>query len=217
LFPLFWNEDFDLHVLFESGTSDSKILGEKSHFGLNFSLEPILPLESWFSALDSKILAGRSLFEQTHRERNELIASILKSKQHDQSPVIVLPSASAQEGDANYDFVTAEIKFIICNTSWIHGMKFRFYLVSNEEDRPGLFSWHGRTVFEDEIPPLQHVTVTAHAIFPYRGIYNVNKWTMDAQLSVSADILEFYTGKQGERKGKEFKVHPNSAHEIVID
>ncbi len=65
---------------------------------LNLSLEPPLPLARWLSAVDSKVLAGRALFERTFQERKELIHSLLSSKMSESSPVRVLlfhPSLAA--------------------------------------------------------------------------------------------------------------------------
>ena len=96
LFSLYWSDDLDLAFFF-----DCPKTGKRGHLmisELNLSLEPPLPLASWLSGIDSKVLAGRALFERTFQERKELIQSLLSSTMSESSPIRVLsfhPSLAA--------------------------------------------------------------------------------------------------------------------------
>lgn len=90
LFTNYWTDDIDLVFFFECPHSGAQ--GHLNINGLNLSLEPALPLASWLSGIDSKVLAGRALFERTFQERKELINSLLKSKMSESSPVRVILS-----------------------------------------------------------------------------------------------------------------------------
>lgn len=88
LFTLYWTDDIDLVFFYECPKTGAH--GHLSISGLNLSLEPSLPLASWLSGIDSKVLAGRALFERTFQERKELINSLVSSKMSESSPVRVL-------------------------------------------------------------------------------------------------------------------------------
>jgi hypothetical protein len=88
LFTLYWSDDLDFTCFFECPVTG--VQGHIAVTGVNLSLEPALPIASWFSGIDSKVLAGRALFERTFRERKELINSLLKVRAGDSSPVRIL-------------------------------------------------------------------------------------------------------------------------------
>lgn len=90
LFPLFWTDDIELCIFWES----SGEFGHLFHSGTNASLES-LPFSQYLARHDPKIFQKRSLFEQTARERKLLLQSLLKP--HPESfPIRVLVTASSQ-------------------------------------------------------------------------------------------------------------------------
>jgi hypothetical protein len=93
LFTLYWSDDLDIACFFECPVTG--VQGHINVTGLNLSLEPALPIASWFSGIDAKVLAGRALFERTFRERKELINSLLKVRVGDSSPVRLLIECAA--------------------------------------------------------------------------------------------------------------------------
>ena len=90
LFTIYWSDDVDLAFFYECPKTGAQ--GHLAISGLNLSLEPPLPLASWLSGIDSKVLAGRALFERTFQERKELIHSLVSSKMSESSPIRVLVS-----------------------------------------------------------------------------------------------------------------------------
>lgn len=122
-FALYWTDDLDL-VLFYN-CMEAQFKGHLTLNGLNFSLEPALPIAGWFSGLDEKVLAGRALFERTFRERKELITSLLKSKMSDSLPIRVILKCQA-DTKLDGDYVVFPVTFLIANTSWMHQVEFDF-------------------------------------------------------------------------------------------
>lgn len=142
LFTSYWTDDIDLVFFYDCPQTGAQ--GHLNINGLNLSLEPALPLASWLSGIDSKVLAGRALFERTFQERKELINSLLKSKMSESSPVRVIlsytPEMTLKDGyvfalieSNNFPFRIAllPIKVLIGNTSWLNEAEYEFEVVDS--------------------------------------------------------------------------------------
>lgn len=119
MFPSFWSDDLELCIFWEM--PESGIWGHLFHSGINASLEP-LPLSQWLSRLNIKQLEGRSLFEQTARERKALIQGLLK-RDCDTLPmrVICLTPSTPMAGSVG-------IEFQLGNPSWMYKCTYEFEL-----------------------------------------------------------------------------------------
>ena len=218
MFTLYLTDDMDLVFFWESQSTQSSevIRGHVCVTGVNLSLYAPLPLSAWFSNLDAKMLAGRSLFSATVRERKALIHSLIKKKSKELSPVRVLVQAKADvEIDVDSECVLP-VTVIIGNTSWMHVAEFVFEVVSNvsqEESSNGTaigngttdtkgssnasqtpvpqFSWIGQTSFKGKLKPLESTQFTAYAYLQTGGVmYDVNRWKLNVTLYFSDQVLD---------------------------
>ena len=86
IFPLFWTDDVEMCIFWDLPNSTQ--WGHLFHSGINTSLEP-LPIASWLSRHDERVLNGKALFETTARERRLLISALLK-KPTEGSPIRIV-------------------------------------------------------------------------------------------------------------------------------
>ena len=131
MFSLYWSDDIDIACFYEC---PSGIHGHITITGLTLSLESPLPIESWFSGLDAKALAGRALFERTFRERKELVDSLVKNKLSDSSPVRLILNCNPQVGIGADGFVLVPVQVSIGNTSCTHEAQYNFEAVNGNSD-----------------------------------------------------------------------------------
>jgi hypothetical protein len=203
IFSLYWSDDLMMSLFYTTNSS-------KGHVDLecfNVSLEPCLPIIEWFSGLDSKVLAGRALFERTFRERKKLITSLLKSKTYN-SPARVILSVVDSVILSN-GFVTVEIVVQVGNTSWMHEVLYEF------ETLKGGFSWAGKGRFIGKLDPLGAVSFSIFATFYAVGVYDVAHWKMKTKLAFP-EIIEKRGVNNNKRVGAEFVQTPTESQLLSV-
>ncbi|KAJ2997083.1 hypothetical protein HDV02_005897 [Globomyces sp. JEL0801] len=216
LFTLYWSDDLDLAIFYEIPTSN--IRGHLMVTGVNLSLEPPLPITDWFSGLDSKTLAGRALFERTFRERKELIASLLKPKMAESSPIRVIIKADKEVTLGENGHCIVPITINIGNTSWMHVADYELDLISQNNVQPTapIFPWIGQTKFIGNLKPHETVDVFAEALFTEYGVYDINQWKLTTKLSFPKSLLESDAVSKTVRTGSQFIQQPTAVEIIQV-
>ncbi|CAG8680954.1 5916_t:CDS:2, partial [Dentiscutata heterogama] len=137
-------------------------------------------------------IQSKALFEQTIRERNALINSLLKNKNFkDESPLkLVTQCADVYEHDfRNRSFCVVPIKISVKNCSWNRRIGYTLEMLSsdrNEASRstlhksvyPTAFQWTGPTSKYSILSANEEQTYIFKACFVRPGVYDVNRWRL---------------------------------------
>ncbi|KAJ3184112.1 Trafficking protein particle complex 8 [Gaertneriomyces sp. JEL0708] len=187
VFTLYFTDDVDISILWSADDGPRRIQGDHHIMHINLGLQG--PLQGMQVGLEplaklAKERAGKALFAETVREKRALISSLLKNTGAG-TPVRVIVTGT--------DGIWAEgpcllpVTIAICNTSGANRVKYSLSLdgsdVGTSTNAPSTpFHWIGTTRSKGSLGPEEETTITFMACFARRGVYNINRWTMNAEL-----------------------------------
>ncbi|RIB08725.1 ER-golgi trafficking TRAPP I complex 85 kDa subunit-domain-containing protein [Gigaspora rosea] len=185
LFPLYNTNDVDLSLYWNIPTLSRQ--GHHYIIGINLGVQ-----QNPFLSQNITTIQSRTLFEQTVRERNALINSLLKNKNFkDESPLkLVTQCTDVYEHDfRNRSFCVVPIKISVKNCSWNRRIGYTLEMLSsdrNETSRstlhksvyPTVFQWTGPTSKYSILSANEEQTYIFKACFVRPGVYDVNRWRL---------------------------------------
>ncbi|KAJ3290281.1 Trafficking protein particle complex 8 [Borealophlyctis nickersoniae] len=220
LFTLYLTDDVDLALFWESpGPNGTVHRGHHYIIGINLGLQAPLQMQRLAQLAASKGGgAGRALYAETVREKKAVVASLLKVRQKDASPVrVVVKAAHEARGSFADGPCTFPITLVLRNTSRVSTARYMLETlhpgraetdsqppstpgppnaVSSSSSSPD-FVWLGKTYASGVLPPQSETTVTLLACFARPGVYDVNRWRASVGLGGGEDGAGAGTYVQG--------------------
>ncbi|KAL0095278.1 hypothetical protein F4703DRAFT_1063520 [Phycomyces blakesleeanus] len=205
MFTLYNSSDVDLTIYWN--IPNMKRHGHHYIIGVNLGIVQN-PFQGQVTS--SKGNSGRTMFEQTAKERATLLSSLTKNKVlKDESPVKLMVKTN---DTINHDFedeglLGVPVDIVLKNCSWNKTATYTLELMSWTENKvaqsqksakPTLnihpFHWTGATVFTGTLHPDETNTLEAQAIFQLPGVYDVNRWKLTIETSQYRDEHPDSTG-----------------------
>ncbi|CAG8490645.1 13824_t:CDS:10 [Cetraspora pellucida] len=185
LFPLYNTNDVDLSLYWNIPTLSRQ--GHHYIIGINLGVQ-----QNPFRSQNITAIQGRALFEQTVRERNALINSLLKNKNFkDENPLkLIIQCADVYEHDfRNRSFCIVPIKISVKNCSWNRRIGYTLEMLSSDRNEPSrstlhkstystVFQWTGPSSKCSILSLNEEQTYIFKACFVRPGVYDVNRWRL---------------------------------------
>ncbi|KAI9015853.1 hypothetical protein CLU79DRAFT_335245 [Phycomyces nitens] len=199
MFTLYNSSDVDLTIYWN--IPNMKRHGHHYIIGVNLGIVQN-PFQGQVTA--SKGNSGRTMFEQTAKERATLLSSLTKNKiLKDESPIKLMVKAN----DAvHHDFeeeglLGVPVDIILKNCSWNKTATYTLELMSWTENKVAQSQKRHvanrtccATVFTGTLHPDEANTLEAQAIFQLPGVYDVNRWKLTVETSNYKDEHPESTG-----------------------
>ncbi|RKO85395.1 hypothetical protein BDK51DRAFT_32411, partial [Blyttiomyces helicus] len=229
LFTLYLTDDVDLALFWEVPDTPQPTQGHHYIIGINLGLQAPLQLQARLGAIagSSQAAAGRALYAETVREKKALVASLLKARQKDVSPVRLIIETS---NTITHDFKNGEcvvpVTIHLRNSSSVNIAKYLLEIFSSNPahsetptpvDSTDL-AWLGTTFATGTLATEAEASVTLLACFPRPGVYDVSRWRLSVSLEVAAAAagVAAVSREEGPPPAGNYVQTPNLPHWVTI-
>ncbi|TPX31316.1 hypothetical protein SmJEL517_g05349 [Synchytrium microbalum] len=196
LFTLYVSDEVDLVLYYQVQTtsSDGSEKLRQGHlylFGINLSPQNSMPFDAVL-ARNNVLISGpsKALFAETVRERKLFVASLMKPKQKETSPVRV---EICCDGEVVHDFVNESfcvirVLVVVRNSSWMNRAHFVLELISGKgsDATSPEYQWLGTPFCEATLEPESEFTFENFFCVLREGVYNVSNWMIHVRTSLAS-------------------------------
>ncbi|CAO3630125.1 unnamed protein product [Cunninghamella blakesleeana] len=220
VFTLYNTSDIDLTLYWD--IPNMKKHGHHYIIGVNLGVVQNPYQEHYNGKRVSNANSGRSLFEQTAKEKAALVNSLTKNlATKEESPIkLTVHSLDAVKHDFNENgLLTVPVRFTLKNCSWNKQAKYKLDLLSFTEGRQvqlqkvvksaldiHIFHWNGSTTFSGSLKSNESINIEAIAMFQVASTYDINRWKLTVQTTLES----------GDEDGEVYVHWPSLPHIISI-